>query len=102
MSTSAARTSDDAPKGLRPPKPCKGLRQLVNHRDVAAAFGVTTESLIRWMRKGEFPSPHSTLGTFYLFPREMIEYRLRTGKWPAGTKFRGMPMYGVPADEADD
>lgn len=62
---------------------------LVNHRDVAKAFGVSTATLKRAIRKGEFPIPHSLLGSFILFDRGLIEYRLEKGLWPAGTQFYG-------------
>ncbi len=63
--------------------------QLVNHRDVCKAFGISTEVLMRAVKKGEFPEPHSLLGTFYLFNRKTIEHRLEHGTWPKGAKFRG-------------
>jgi predicted DNA-binding transcriptional regulator AlpA len=65
--------------------------RLITHLDVAKLFGVSSRNIIRWMRSGDMPSPHSTLGSFYLFDRAMVEYRLKTGKWPAGTKFKGIP-----------
>ncbi len=60
------------------------------HRDVCKAFGVTTTVLMRAVRVGEFPVPHSQLGQFYLFDRAAVERKLRTGLWPAGTKFHGV------------
>ncbi len=74
--------------------------QLVNHRDVCKAFGISTGVLMRAVRVGEFPEPHSLLGTFYLFDRSVIEHRLATGTWPKGTKFRGA-RNSTPDDDAD-
>lgn len=73
---------------------------LVNHRDVAAAFGITTAVLMRAVAKGEFTTPHSIIGTFYLFDRATVEHRLETGTWPKGTKFRGA-RNAIPAEDAD-
>lgn len=62
---------------------------LVNHRNVARAFDVTPETIRRWVEKGEFPSPHSALGSYLLFDRAVVEYRLEHGTWPRGTAFYG-------------
>ncbi len=66
-----------------------GLRQLVHHRDVAKAFGVTIPTLLRWVRAGEFAAEHSSIGKFYLFDRATVEHRLERGLWPDGTRFHG-------------
>lgn len=62
---------------------------LVNHRRVAEWWDVHPKTLRRWVEKGEFPLPHSEQGTYLLFDRAIIDHRLRTGLWPAGTKFYG-------------
>jgi predicted DNA-binding transcriptional regulator AlpA len=64
--------------------------QLINHRDVARMFGVTTSVITRAIERGEFPTPHSQIGSFFLFDRAMVEHRLKHGTWPATAKFRGV------------
>jgi hypothetical protein len=61
---------------------------LVNHRKVCKMFDITTDVLLRAIRKGEWPIYHSTCGSFYLFDRSIIEHRLATGTWPSHAKFR--------------
>lgn len=99
------------PETAAPPKTSKPLPkpgettvplgpQLVTHRDVCAAFGITTNVLMRAVRKGEFIAPHSLLSTFTLFDRAAIEHRLATGTWPKDAKFRGARNV-TPDDDAD-
>lgn len=99
MSTSADRSSDAAPK-LPTAKPCAELRRLVNHRDICAAFGISTNVLMRAVRKGEFIRPHSLIGNSYLFDRAAIEHKLETGLWPRDAKFHGV-RHLASSDDAD-
>ena len=62
--------------------------QLINHRKVCKLFDITTDVLLRSIRKGEWPIYHSTAGTFYLFDRSIIDHRLEFGTWPSHAKFR--------------
>ncbi len=65
--------------------------QLINHRRVAEWWDVQPKTIRRWVAIGTFPVPHSEQGTYLFFDRSIIEHRLKTGLWPAGTKFHGMP-----------
>lgn len=64
-------------------------RRLINHKHVAELFDVSNHALLRWIRVGEFPAPHSAIGRFYFFDRAVIEHRLSTGIWPKGLRYYG-------------
>lgn len=63
-------------------------RQLINHRSVAKACDIDTETLRAWVAKGEFPRPHSTIQSTWLYDKAIIDHWLETGRWPEGAKFR--------------
>lgn len=60
---------------------------LMTHREVCKRFGVSTDVLMRAVRRGEFVRPHSCMGSFHMFDRAIVEHRLEEGVWPAGTQF---------------
>lgn len=62
---------------------------LVNHRRVAEWWDVLPRTIRRWVDRGEFPIPHSEVGTYLFFDRAIIDHRLKTGLWPSGTRFHG-------------
>lgn len=64
-------------------------KQLINHRKVAEAIDVDTETLRKWVEEGDFPAPHADIKTTWLYDKAMIDHWLATGTWPAEAKFRG-------------
>ncbi len=77
------------PKARKKAAPKADLPVLMTHREVAKHFGVTTEGLRKWVHRGEFPEPHSMISQTWFYRADLIEHRLRTGRWLQGVTFRG-------------
>ena len=65
----------------------KRLRGDIRHVEVAQHFRVTVPGLRRWVAKGEFPIPHSTIAQTWYYQESVIRHRMLTGEWPEGVKF---------------
>ena len=63
---------------------------LIPHRLVADKLGVTPDALRDWVIAGMFPEPHSVIERTWLYPVDDFRFFLENGRWPDGTKFRGI------------
>jgi hypothetical protein len=63
---------------------------LIDHRKIARELGNRPQQISRWVQASEWPLPHSIIAALYFYRRDRFEHFLRTGRWPTGTKFRGM------------
>lgn len=66
----------------------RGTPKLVPHRKVAEWLSIDPETLRRWVARGEFPEPHSTIAQTWFYPLAQIEHYLQHGRWPEGTRFK--------------
>jgi hypothetical protein len=63
---------------------------LIDHRQVARLLDKQVRQIRRWVQEGKWPLPHSVVGLLYFYRRDHVEHYLKTGRWPVGTKYRGM------------
>jgi len=62
---------------------------MVGPEEMAQLFGRSVQTWRRWVRTGRAPTPDQVIGSSWYYRRSMLEHMERTGKWPAGTTFRG-------------
>lgn len=62
--------------------------RLIKHCEVADLCGVDAKTLRKWVDAGDFPRPHSTFQTTWLYDRPLINHWLETGQWLDRAKFR--------------
>ena len=77
--------------------------RLINHRQIAKLFGIEPRTWRRWYNEGKVPIPQQMIGTMLFYEKSVIDYRLNTGKWPAGVKFLNESSEGqisLPSDDA--
>jgi hypothetical protein len=63
---------------------------LMTDRVAARICRVGPRMIGLWIETGAWPLPHAVLATTLYFRASDVECWLRTGKWPAGVRFRSM------------
>lgn len=64
------------------------LSRLLTHRTVARLCDLDTETLRKWVAKGEWPEPHSIIQQTWFYRAELIEYYIQHRQWPDDAQFR--------------